>query len=623
MIKILLKCPEVRAFGAAGEAYFIIFAYLDKFCFMKGSSRKFLCFAVVAGALPSFPGTLYANGGNTRPNIVFILADDLGYMDICAFARHVTGTPVDSMFYETPNLDRMVAQGVAFTNAYVCPLSSPTRASLMTGKYAFTLGFTTAMPLRDTWYNRGGDTPVEGYVHDVTDHRDDIRIPQAVLNAASNSALPAGLPQDRGLREITLAEAMEGYHTVFIGKWHIGGFGAQGYQPADRGFDAVPAYCDAGASMYFNWRRVWNEKTLPARWPCIPQREWCFGDAGMESDEEYLTDDLTEKAVAYIRSRSGQSDTPFFLYMSHFAVHTPIQAKMQDTAYFSRKVTKGWNNHSNAVYAAMIRSLDDSVGRILETLKETGLDQNTVVVFLSDNGGIDRKIAVAEHDITDNSPYLGGKATLFEGGVKSPLIIWAPGMAPGGIWSEALVDASDLFPTLLDLAGVELRPFYEDVRIDGRSFRSLFDCRNDAPRQAFSRNEIYWHYPFNVIYDNPVDGWPLTPHSGIRIGNLKLIFDWHGRLYLFDLADDPFERHNVAAKRPNDTRRLFARLAEMLAEHVPIRYWPRPNPAYDPACEVRTEAPYVDLIDCYQRGGDVVAAATIPDMGRTQAASAR
>ena len=501
--------------------------------------------AEVAGATPN----------EQRPNIIFILADDLGYMDVCAFAHRVTGTPVDSMFFETPHIDRLVEEGMAFSNAYVCPLSSPTRSSLLTGKYAARLGFTTAMPARDTWYMLNEKPPHPGYAHDAISHADDIRIEQALINGKSNSAIPAGLAWDEGRKEVVLPEAMEGYHTAFIGKWHVGGFGAEGYQPGDRGFDEVPAYFDAGGSAHFGWRGGWNDRSK-RRYPKMPQQEWKIGDAGTESGESY------------------------------------------------------------PVYAGLVRGLDNSVGKILDKLEEAGIEENTLVVFLSDNGGIDGKIT--PHDlITNNSPYVGGKATLFEGGVKSPLVFRWKGHIEGGTWDDrSLIDASDLFPTLLEFAGIDPTPYYTEQQIDGRSFYSLFQQQKGKKRVIFSRDTLYWHYPFNVIYNNPVDGLPLTPHSAVRVGDMKLIYDWHGRLYLFDMAKDPYETHNLAARRAKDTRRLFGVLVQWLDRNVEARYLPVKNPDYDKSKESRKETPYVDLIEVWRSGGDVVEAATIPDMSQ-------
>ncbi len=548
------------------------------------------------------------------PNIIFILADDLGYMDVGAFASRVTGVSPDEMYYETPNINRLVNEGEAFSSAYVCPLSSPTRSELLTGRYAATMGFTTALPFRDTWYMTAQQPPQGAYIHDAIQHVDPIKIEHAWNNGKSNTAIPAGLPIDEKRKCIVLPEALEGYHTAFVGKWHVGGMGADGYQPHDRGFDEVLAYFDAGGSVHFNWRNVWDDKSK-RRFPKMPQEEWMVGKAGKETGQSYLTDDLTERALDYIDRRVKCADKkPFLLYFSHFAIHTPLQAKEEHLEYFDKKSTKGWNNHQDPVYAGLLKSLDESVGRILDKLDECEIAENTLVVFMSDNGGIAGKIT-PEGLFTDNSPYLGGKATLFEGGIKTPLIMRWKGRIKPGQWCDVTVDACDIFPTLLEIGGIDPTPYYEIEKIDGRSLCPLITDVNNESRK-YSRNTFMFHYPFNVIYKNPVDGYNLTPHSAVRSGDMKLIFDWYGRLYLFDMKKDPCERTNLAAELPEMTNKLFMELMVWLEQNVQGQYMPTVNPFYDPAKEVRRKSPFINLVEVYKNGGDVVKAAVIPDMSK-------
>ncbi len=256
-----------------------------------------------------------------RPNIILILADDYGYMDLAAYAQKTLGVEPDEMYYETPNLDRLVGEGVAFSRAYANQLCSPTRAAILTGKYAGRLGFTTATPARNTYYNQDSVPPPGQYPHDVLYHFDQIPIAQAWKNGSTNTAVPAGTAFDGGRDEISLAEALPDYHAAFIGKWHVGGHGAEGYQPADQGFHPL-AWFDAGGSAYFNWRPGWNQRSRE-RFPKIPQKEWLIGKAGPETGEDYLTDDLTAQALDYLDSRVDKQEKPFFLYFSHFAVHGP------------------------------------------------------------------------------------------------------------------------------------------------------------------------------------------------------------------------------------------------------------------------------------------------------------
>jgi arylsulfatase A-like enzyme len=522
-----------------------------------------------------------------RPNVVFILADDLGIMDIAAYAARFTGASTQEIYYQTPHLDRLVTDGWAFSQAYACQLCSPTRAALLTGRNAARLGFTTATPGSVRSYYNQGQPPPPGYLsQDAIYWGDDIRIEQALWNGSTCLALPAGQPGDQGRDEVTLAEAMAGHHAAFIGKWHVGGHGARGWQPADQGFQEI-SYFDAGGSPFYNWAGHWNNRSKTH--PAMPQEDLCIGRTGADYGHDYLTDELTEHAVRFIRARSRKPEEPFFLYLCHFAVHSPWQAKPGDVADFNDRSTRGWNGQNHAVYAGMVRALDDSVGRIRETLHQTGQADNTLLVFMSDNGGVNWR----PDGPTTNAPFKGGKAMLFEGGIRVPLIFCWPGRLPAGRWCQVPVHASDLFPTLLDLTGYDVTPFLGDSGIDGRSLKPLLDDPGNAKR-GYPRDTFVWHYPFNVVPPHPDDGLALTPHSAIRQGDYKLIHDWSGRLWLHDVKNDPHERDNLAEKQPRRTRALFRELHDWLDANVAVKYHPALNPGYDPAREAHAH-PFVDL----------------------------
>lgn len=522
-----------------------------------------------------------------RPNVVFILADDLGIVDIAAYAAHFTGASTQEIYYQTPHLDRLVTDGLAFSQAYACQLCSPTRAALLTGKNAARLGFTTATPgsVR-SYYNQGQSPPVGYLSQDAIYWGDDIRIEQVFWNGSTLLALPAGQPGDQGRDEITLAEALTDHQSAFIGKWHVGGHGSQGWQPTAQGFQEI-SYFDAGGSPFFNWSRHWNNRTKPH--PAMPQPELLMGRTGADYGHDYLTDELTEHAVRFIEARSQQPKDPFFLYLCHFAVHSPWQAKASDVADFNDRSTRGWNGQDHAVYAGMVRALDDSVGRIRETLHRTGQADNTVLVFMSDNGGVNWR----PDGPTTNAPFKGGKAMLFEGGIRVPLVVCWPGRITPGRWCAVPVHASDLFPTLLDLTGYDVTPYLRDARIDGRSLKPLLQDPGNASG-TYSRKAFFWHYPFNVIPPHPDDGLALTPHSAIRKGDYKLIHDWSGRLWLHDLRTDPYERDNLAEKQPQRAQALFRELHDWLDANVELKYHPALNPDYDPSGAAQTH-PFVDL----------------------------
>jgi len=509
-------------------------------------------------------------------NVVFILADDLGITDIAAYASHFTGKPVGDLYYETPNLDRLVGEGLSFSQYYANQLCSPTRAAIMSGQYAARNGFTTATPRTKTYYNQGMETPKGFSPHDVLEHKDPIREEQAWINGKTNTALDPSLP--------TLPKVLKTHRSAFIGKWHIGGHGAEGFGPLDQGFDEAPAWFDAGGSTYFNWAGAWNSKKLP--FPTMPQKESAMGTAGSGPYADYLTDDLTDRAVRFIETaaadqRKGKDKRPFFLYLNHFAVHTPLQAPEETIAHFENKPQKGTLGHDLAVYAAMVKHLDDSVGRIVRTLEKDGLTKNTLLVFTSDNGGVEYTNPPA----TDNFPFKGGKACLFEGGVRVPLVFWMPGKIKGGVWCDTPANCIDHLPTLAELTGNAIP---DDI--DGISLLPLIE----NPKAETEPRTFYWHYPFNVIVKHPDNGLPLTPHSGIRAGDYKLIWDWHGKVELFDIEKDPYEANDLSEKMPEKKEQLMKQLQSWIRENVAERYLPVRNPDYDETKDERSY-PFIDL----------------------------
>jgi len=535
-----------------------------------------------------------ANKQVKRPNIIFILADDFGIMDSQAYAHKFTGADPSEMFYETPNIDKLVTEGASFSQAYANQLCSPTRASILTGKYASRLGFTTAMPPTKTYYNQEKEVPKGYYVHDVFEHKDNILIEQALTNGISNSALPTGNQLDGGRDILSIAEALKDYHSGFIGKWHIGGFGAKAYQPKDQGFDPISWY-DAGGSPYYNWKEAWNSKTFKM-FPKLTPETFEIGNSGIQTGEAYLTDDLTVQALNFIEEQSKNKEKPFFLYFSHFAIHSPYEGKEDEINHFESKATKGWNNHKDPVYASMIRSLDRSVGAVMNKLKELNIEENTLVIFMSDNGGIDSKIT-PRGEGTDNSPFLGGKACLTEGGIRVPLVFRWKGKVEEGKWVDIPVDCTDIYPSILEAAHYNAKEIVAHNNLDGQSVLSLLTDRKNI-QNTYTKTTHYWHYPFNVIYNSPFDGLPLTPSSAIRDGDYKLIYDWYGRFYLYNIVKDPFEKTDLSKSSPEITNRLFNKLMTWLKKNVELRYWPSVNLDYNAKKEVR-KTPFIDFFSEY------------------------
>jgi arylsulfatase A-like enzyme len=394
------------------------------------------------------------------PNVVFILADDLGVNDLHCYGR---------ADHHTPNLDRLARQGARFTAAYAaCPVCSPTRAAITTGKSPARLHLTTFLPGR-------ADCPS-----------------QKLLHPKINQRLPLG--------ETTLAEYLKraGYATGCFGKWHLGG---KGFLPTDQGFDVYHAG---------------RANTKP-------------GDAEGGKGEY----DLTAHAARFIEANR---DRPFFVYLAHNAPHIPYTAK----AALIQKNAAAFE----PTYAAVVESLDDSVGQLLKKLDELKLTGNTLVVFTSDNGGL-HVPELSHRRITHNTPYRAGKGYLYEGGIRVPLIVRWPGKVTAGREVATPVISTDWLPTLLDIVGAKV-----PTGLDGVSFAGLLTGTGKVAERP-----LLWHVPH---YTNQGS----RPGGAVRAGDWKLIEHYEdGSAELFNIVDDPGERTDRAAQEPGRVKELRAKLA--------------------------------------------------------------
>ena len=503
-----------------------------------------------------------------RPNIVFILADDLGITDIGAYARHFTDAKPEDLFYETPHLDKLSADGISFSQSYANQLCSPTRAAVLTGKTASRIGVTTATPNTKTYFNQGLTPPPGFDPHDILEHKDPIQGKRPWINSTCNTSVDPALP--------TWPKVLSSHDCAFLGKWHLGGHGAPDRQPAAHGFQEL-AFFDAGGSPYFQWQAHWNRSkpmfdTMPGKYRA--------GNAGPPSGKDYLTNDLTTRAVRYIENR-GKETRPFVLYYCPFAVHTPFHAPKDDIRYFEAKTQKSHFGRNNPTYAAMLKHLDDSVGEIRAALERSGLAKNTVIIFTSDNGGV----TYTDPPATTNHPFKGGKAMLYEGGIRVPTIVWQPGHFEGGSWCDAVIDCTDFLPTAAALTGNA-----PPDKIDGKSFLPHLE----NPASPGPDRTLVWHYPFNVSVKHPDNGQALSPHSAIRVGPHKLIWDWHGKLELYHIPSDPFEKSDLSNKQPELTTSLHRQLRDWLKSNVAPRYFPKRDETV-PAEAATTPFPFRDL----------------------------
>jgi len=427
-----------------------------------------------------------------------------------------------STFHETPNIDKLAKTGMKFNYGYAaCPVCSPTRASIMTGRH----------PVRV----------------DITDW-----IPGSA-NRKTNKLIH---PEDRdnlALEEITIAEELKGhgYQTFFAGKWHLGN---EGHWPTDQGFDFNIGGHHRG-SPPGGYYAPWNNPTLEAK-----------------KKDEYLTERLTEESTRFLEKRN--SNKPFLLFLSYYNIHTPIQAYRKHIGHYQKKAEKfsgttpTEQEHSgqtrmrqdNPALASMVSAVDDSVGTLLAKLDELGLSDDTVVIFFSDNGGLSTKPKMGPGS---NSPLRAGKGWLYEGGIREPTIVRAPGVTKPGSVSDQPVISMDFFPTMLELAGLPLKP---NLHADGRSLLPELTGKKGKPRS------LYWHYPH-------YHGSTWKPGASIREGDWKLIkFYDQEKVELYNLKKDPSEKKDLAKKNSAKSKELeYKLIAWQKQMNAKL---PEPNPNY-------------------------------------------
>lgn len=436
----------------------------------------------------------------TPPNILLIVADDLGGMDLGCYGNR---------YFETPQLDRFARSALRFTQAYAAaPVCSPSRTSLLTGRDPARVGLTNF----------------------IIGKRTDPASP----------VLPAPFLDHLPLSEVTLAEELhrDGYATALVGKWHLG----ENTQPARsnpdlQGFEYVTDF-DFGLrprGESYDWYQA-GDSTRAYRLPELNER-------------------ITNHALEYL---SRPHEKPFFLMLTHYSPHLPLQATPEKAAKYRQKPNPK-PGEMNPLYGAMVEELDDHVGRVLTELERTGLARNTVVVFLSDNGGVAVDEA-GEKQPTTNAPFRAGKGLLYEGGLRIPLLVRWPGHTRPGV-TDALVTTTDLFPTLLELA--RQKPTVFDRPIDGRSFRAVLE-----EKKVPDCGPVFWHYPH---FSNQGG----RPSAAVRRGSDKLIRSLEdGSVQLFNLKTDPGETTDLAARQPRkaaELKQLLTNWQRSVKANMPIR----------------------------------------------------
>ena len=470
-------------------------------------------------------GDAFASNAEKPMNVVFILADDLGWSDSELYGM--------TKLYKTPNILRLAERGCTFTRAYSnSPLCSPTRASILTGQ----------TPAR-----HGSTTPAH--------HKKEVVMKSSVRERAapSNKALVVNSVTRLDTAFPTLGKLVNeaGYHTGHFGKWHLG---HEPYSPYEHGFDVdIPHWPGPGPAGSF---------VAP----------WRFKNFKANYEGEHIEDRMAEESVQWINSLPA--DKPFFMNYWQFSVHAPFNAKAELIEEY-KKVIDPSSAQKSPTYAAMVHSLDDAIGSLLDAIDEKGIADNTIVVFTSDNGGNMYNSIPADGGVTptSNAPLRGGKGSMFDGGIRVPCIVIWPGVTTPGSQSDELIQTSDFYPTLLNGLGI---PLPENHAIDS------IDIKPALQGKKLKRDGIFTYFPSQTN----VPDW-LPPSVSVHSGKWKLIRvffggEEHGQhdYKLYDLSEDIGEKNNLAAAHPE----MVAKLDQMIEDHLieTKAVTPKPNPNFDP-----------------------------------------
>ena len=474
---------------------------------MTNSIKIFVRIAVAILAATIFNSGAFAE--QTKPNILFFFVDDMGWQDT-SVAFHTEPTALNND-YRTPNMEQLASEGVLFTNAYATSICSPTRVSLMTGMNA-------ARHKVTCWTLRKDKSPEQNHPT--------LQSP----NWNVNGLQPIGSNIDRSFESVTLPELLRknGYRTIHAGKAHFGAQGTPGADPTNLGFDVNIAGSYMGGPGSYH-----GDKNFSAQWRGGSKIWDVPGLEKYHGEKINLTEAITREAISAIE-QSINDKQPFYLYISHYAVHAPFEP---DRRFLPNYQDKDWNNHKK-VYASMLESMDRSLGDLMATLDRLEIADNTIVVFMSDNG--------SPRNNPRNLPLRGHKISGYEGGNRVPLIVKWPGVSPTNKRTDSPIIIEDIFPTFLEMTGIDV------PENDGVSFVDVIK----NPSLDHSERPLFWHYP--NLYDMP-------PYSSVRQGDWKLIY-WYAtkKTELFNLKDGIGESVDLADSYPKETKRL----KQLLSQHL-------------------------------------------------------
>ena len=481
---------------------------------------------VTAALAALFPFALRA-AAPARPNIILFMVDDMGWQDT-SVPFWTQRTELNNR-YETPNMERLARQGMLFTQAYASAISSPSRCSLLTGA--------NAARHRVTNWTRHRDRS--------TDEPDSLlQPPEWNYNGICQVT---GTPHTFVARSFVDILRASGYHTIHVGKAHWGAEGTPGERPEHFGFEVnIAGHAAGGPATYLSERRYgYDADGRPTYDFAIPHLQ-AYWDTGT-----FLTEALTQEALKALDKAKGYNQ-PFYLYLSHYAVHVPIE---RDPRFFSKYKLKGLSD-KEAAYAALVEGMDKSLGDVLDWLERNGEADNTVVIFMSDNGGYATGTAWRDAPLyTQNRPLRCGKGSLHEGGIREPMLVRWPGVVQAGTRQDGIVAIEDFFPTILEMAGI--RRYSVPQAIDGRSFMPLLTQQGDPSRGR----ALIWNYP--NVWGNVGPGIDLN--CAIRKDRWKLIYSYKTRRHeLYDLSADIGEANDLSATRPDVVRQLSRLLGRRL-----------------------------------------------------------